>query len=63
MLFRKMVNEGVLSAKAKADITPYMENHHNYCPFHYSIGHALKDYRRFRSWSYKAAKSGLVNPI
>ena len=48
-LFQKMVKEGVLSPKPKADITAYMENHPKYCPFHCSLGHALEDYRGFRS--------------
>ena len=49
MLFHKMVEEGVLSQKAKAVITPYMENHPKYCLFHCLMGHALKDYHGFRS--------------
>ena len=63
MLFHKMVEKGVLSLKAKADITPYMENHPKYCPFHCLIGHALEDCREFRSWMHKAAKSGLINLV
>ena len=61
MLFQKMVEEEVLSLKAKADITPYMKNHPKYCSFYCLIGYALEDCRGFRSWLHKAAKSSLIN--
>ena len=62
-LFQKMVEEGILSPKAKADITPYMKNHSKYCCFDCLMGHVLEDYRGFRSWLNKAAKSGIINPL
>ena len=49
MLLHKMVEKGVISPKAKVDITSYMENRPKYCPFHCLMGHALEDYCGIRS--------------
>ena len=58
-----MVEKGVLSPKAKVDITPYMENHPKYCPFNCLMRHAFEDCYGFRSWLRKEAKFGLINPV